>query len=147
MSLKNFLRSSILIPLISGSTFLMTPKSNAGDLFFIKACFSEDENVSKFGGECFMGTYDFLHSPLMILFFMLPFMILNENATASINTAQLTEMGYNTNEIADFAKDLDTIQHAIARRNQKFTSTSEVKAWMQTFPLAPITRELMRIQK
>ena len=148
MSQMKLFRGFMTIPIIMGSIYFTSIKSYSGDLVFIKACFSDDEEVSKFGGECFMGTYDFFHSPLMILFFMLPFMILNDNGSdEAINTDKLTEMGYTNQEIADFAKDMNTLQNAMVQRNRKFTSASEAKAWMQTFPLTPITRELMRIQK
>ncbi len=147
MSLKNLLRSSMVIPLITGSICFMAPKSHSADLFFIKACFSDDPEVSKFGGECFMGTYDIIHSPLIIIFVLVPLLFLKDNgSTYGINTAQLTEMGYTSEEIADLSKDIKALQSAMAQRKTPFNSALEMKAWMQSFPLAPITLELMRFQ-
>ena len=82
---------------------------------------------------------------LFVLLF--PIVLLSEKSSSAISPAQLAEMGYTSDEIEDFAKDMNTLHSAIAQRNLKFTSASEVKAWMLSFPLAPITRELMRIQK
>jgi hypothetical protein len=79
---------------------------------------------------------------LYIIFF--PFTILSENAPSNINTAQLTEMGYTSEEIADLRKDMKELQSAMAQRKTPFNSALEMKAWMQSFPLAPITLELMR---
>ena len=130
-------RYIILALLLGGTSFFSATKSFAVDLFGIPYCLSEknyrcfDSMKSIFEGEYWMIS-------------LFPVFILSENNPPSINAQQLAQMGYTTDEIADFTKDMNTLQNAMVQRNRKFTSTSEVKVWMQSFPLAPITRELMR---
>ena len=138
------LLKKVLILSLTAASFFQ--KSYAVDILTSpSSCFEDDEQYVK--ANCFSLMKETFGNREYWMLILFPVFILSENTPSSINTAQLSEMGYTANEIADFANDINTLQSAMIQRNLKFTSASEAKAWMQTFPLAPITRELMRIQK
>lgn len=142
--IKNYARQ-LFIFAITTNIFLHSTPSVGYDLISLGGCFKEE--TEKSSDNCFIGVKevftekDYVFLVIFPIFFAI---LLNENTPSSFNTAQLSEMGYTADEIADFAKDMNTLQSEMIQRNLKFTSASEAKAWIQTLPLAPITRELMR---
>jgi hypothetical protein len=124
------------------SIVLSFQSANAVDVILSPNCFSTDESKTK--ELCFGFMKELFQEGELWVIFGLPIFFLSENAPSNINTAQLTEMGYTAEEIADLRKDIKALQSAMAQRKTPFNSALEMKAWMQSFPLAPITLELMR---
>lgn len=137
--MKKSILLTICLALIGNTSFAL-------DLFELGDCMKYgDRSPEDKRYYCFPMMKDLGEGELLYVL-LFPLVLLSEKPQDAISSAQLTEMGYNADEIADFAKDMNSLQSAMIQRNLKFTSASEAKAWMRTLPLAPITREVMRLQ-
>ncbi len=138
------MKKSIIINILCFSFLLSFQSANAVDIIMSPNCFSNDESVIK--EHCFGFMKELFQESELWVILGLPIFLLSEKPQDAISSAQLTEMGYNADEIADFAKDMNMLRKNVTEKRQQFSSASEAKAWMRTLPLAPITREVMRLQ-
>lgn len=138
------MKKSIIINVLSFSLLLSFQSANAVDIIMSPNCFSNDQAIIK--EHCFGFMKELFQESELWVILGLPIFLLSEKFQVAISPAQLTEMGYSSDEIADFAADMNMLRNGMAQRSGKFTSASEAKSWMKSLRLAPITREVMRLQ-